>query len=130
MTNSFPTRRSSYRTYRAQRGLRRRLRNTQRPAPTAVALGEDERRSAVADLVLMERQDLERDSRVVQHRRHGRDRAGRGGGRFLDTLPQTESRFEGPKRSEEHTSELQSLMRRSYAVLCLKKKKNNEETTP
>src|SRR3546814_3787396 len=26
-------------------------------------------------------------------------------------------------RSEEHTSELQSLMRRSYAVLCLKKKK-------
>src|SRR3546814_10512319 len=28
-------------------------------------------------------------------------------------------------RSEEHTSELQSLMRNSYAVLCLKKKKNN-----
>src|SRR3546814_10522827 len=26
-------------------------------------------------------------------------------------------------RSEEHTSELQSLMRRSYAVFCLKKKK-------
>src|SRR3546814_3021370 len=30
----------------------------------------------------------------------------------------------GAKRSEEHTSELQSLMRISYAVLCLKKKKN------
>src|SRR3546814_8719270 len=28
-------------------------------------------------------------------------------------------------RSEEHTSELQSLMRKSYAVFCLKKKKNN-----
>src|SRR3546814_7398271 len=28
-------------------------------------------------------------------------------------------------RSEEHTSELQSLMRISYAVLCLKKKTNN-----
>src|SRR3546814_7220443 len=27
------------------------------------------------------------------------------------------------RRSEEHTSELQSLMRRSYAVFCLKKKK-------
>src|SRR3546814_3689946 len=27
-----------------------------------------------------------------------------------------------PRRSEEHTSELQSLMRTSYAVLCLKKK--------
>src|SRR3546814_8347609 len=29
-------------------------------------------------------------------------------------------------RSEEHTSELQSLMRISYAVFCLKKKKTNE----
>src|SRR3546814_9268383 len=29
-------------------------------------------------------------------------------------------------RSEEHTSELQSLMRISYAVFCLKKKKNEE----
>src|SRR3546814_8424702 len=29
------------------------------------------------------------------------------------------------KRSEEHTSELQSLMRISYAVFCLKKKKKN-----
>src|SRR3546814_9182048 len=29
------------------------------------------------------------------------------------------------ERSEEHTSELQSLMRISYAVFCLKKKKNN-----
>src|SRR3546814_9021550 len=28
-------------------------------------------------------------------------------------------------RSEEHTSELQSLMRISYAVFCLKQKKNN-----
>src|SRR3546814_4179243 len=30
----------------------------------------------------------------------------------------------GNNRSEEHTSELQSLMRISYAVFCLKKKKN------
>src|SRR3546814_1814682 len=29
-------------------------------------------------------------------------------------------------RSEEHTSELQSLMRISYAVFCLKKKKNDQ----
>src|SRR3546814_4059067 len=29
------------------------------------------------------------------------------------------------ERSEEHTSELQSLMRISYAVFCLKKKNNN-----
>src|SRR3546814_10502868 len=32
-------------------------------------------------------------------------------------------------RSEEHTSELQSLMRISYAVFCLKKKKNKTEET-
>src|SRR3546814_3079922 len=31
-------------------------------------------------------------------------------------------------RSEEHTSELQSLMRISYAVFCLKKKKDNNTT--
>src|SRR3546814_8631756 len=30
------------------------------------------------------------------------------------------------ERSEEHTSELQSLMRISYAVFCLKKKKQNK----
>src|SRR3546814_4185075 len=32
------------------------------------------------------------------------------------------------ERSEEHTSELQSLMRNSYAVFCLKKKKNKLTT--
>src|SRR3546814_5184645 len=32
------------------------------------------------------------------------------------------------RRSEEHTSELQSLMRISYAVFCLKKKKNKNHT--
>src|SRR3546814_2038573 len=32
-------------------------------------------------------------------------------------------------RSEEHTSELQSLMRISYAVFCLKKKKHNKHLT-
>src|SRR3546814_5327866 len=32
-------------------------------------------------------------------------------------------------RSEEHTSELQSLMRSSYAVFCLKKKKKTSKST-
>src|SRR3546814_10001620 len=40
--------------------------------------------------------------------------------------PQTDARLPRPRqvrgRSEEHTSELQSLMRNSYAVFCLKKK--------
>src|SRR3546814_5019549 len=33
----------------------------------------------------------------------------------------------GERRSEEHTSELQSLMRISYAVFCLKKKKKKQK---
>src|SRR3546814_2043865 len=33
----------------------------------------------------------------------------------------------GARRSEEHTSELQSLMRISYAVFCLKKKKKRQK---
>src|SRR3546814_1596924 len=33
------------------------------------------------------------------------------------------------QRSEEHTSELQSLMRISYAVFCLKKKKKNTKNS-
>src|SRR3546814_6171850 len=35
----------------------------------------------------------------------------------------------GEDRSEEHTSELQSLMRISYAVFCLKKKKKEKKRT-
>src|SRR3546814_2816840 len=37
-------------------------------------------------------------------------------------------RLAGACRSEEHTSELQSLMRISYAVFCLKKKKQTKST--
>src|SRR3546814_3719203 len=36
--------------------------------------------------------------------------------------------FDVVVRSEEHTSELQSLMRISYAVFCLKKKKQSKNT--
>src|SRR3546814_9966760 len=40
-----------------------------------------------------------------------------------------EIRFTVPRRSEEHTSELQSLMRNSYAVFGLQKKTNELTTT-
>src|SRR3546814_7094692 len=40
----------------------------------------------------------------------------------------TFSQPESPSRSEEHTSELQSLMRISYAVFCLKKKNKQRAT--
>src|SRR3546814_3208744 len=40
-----------------------------------------------------------------------------------------QERIVGALRSEEHTSELQSLMRISYAVFCLKKKNTNHKKT-
>src|SRR3546814_2669790 len=43
-----------------------------------------------------------------------------------DVRPMPRRRLE---RSEEHTSELQSLMRISYAVFCLKKKKHNDSNS-
>src|SRR3546814_2027831 len=62
-------------------------------------------------------------------------RVGVGGEEGLDRQlghRDVEGRAEGgqgaeERRSEEHTSELQSLMRISYAVFCLKKKKHNNQ---
>src|SRR3546814_1830983 len=50
---------------------------------------------------------------------------GGGGGRIGGVVGGSGGRI----RSEEHTSELQSLMRNSYAVFCLKKKKNEKTHT-
>src|SRR3546814_10490208 len=47
---------------------------------------------------------------------------GMGGGKRSLGAPPPPAQCQGCNRSEEHTSELQSLMRNSYAVLCLKKK--------
>src|SRR3546814_10755569 len=68
-----------------------------------VDLGADQRREAFAAGVGLAREQLRRalDARE----------------RILDLVRQHRCR-----RSEEHTSELQSLMRISYAVFCLKKK--------
>src|SRR3546814_14251075 len=70
-----------------------------------------ERRHRV-DQVLdaVHRDDAVRGRQRIEVRRVAGDRAGMGG------------RDPRPVRSEEHTSELQSLMRISYAVFCLKKK--------
>src|SRR3546814_5155686 len=47
---------------------------------------------------------------------------------MIDPRSQQRPRIDNPGcRSEEHTSELQSLMRISYAVYCLKKKKNHAQ---
>src|SRR3546814_4137207 len=55
------------------------------------------------------------------------DGAWRGGGRGgAEAIGDRRHRRPDLGRSEEHTSELQSLMRISYAVFCLKKKKNTK----
>src|SRR3546814_8019329 len=74
----------------------------------------------------------------------GRDRAQAGAARYVDgaglrrrasgtgsfrQLAQHRLRTRRAGRSEEHTSELQSLMRISYAVFCLKKKNYTLMTT-
>src|SRR3546814_2455249 len=52
-----------------------------------------------------------------------------GAGSWLGRRFAALDQFVGPiARSEEHTSELQSLMRISYAVFCLKKKKRKQST--
>src|SRR3546814_10327810 len=72
----------------------------------------------------------EAETRVaLARRRHvgvGDDRVARDVQTRAQVVEQADQRI----RSEEHTSELQSLMRISYAVFCLKKKKksNTEET--
>src|SRR3546814_5751318 len=59
---------------------------------------------------------------ACRRRDQTRDRAGRAGhAQFRGSKRKSDSRR---LRSEEHTSELQSLMRISYAVFCLKKKTN------
>src|SRR3546814_3174056 len=60
---------------------------------------------------------------------HSPDRARpiRSTGRARDAAPRPARPAAPPVRSEEHTSELQSLMRISYAVFCLKKKKKHSQ---
>src|SRR3546814_5588481 len=56
---------------------------------------------------------------------HGKVSRGQLGIRIQDLTPELIAALKiDVQRSEEHTSELQSLMRISYAVLCLKKKNN------
>src|SRR3546814_6095202 len=62
-------------------------------------------------------------------RRHPPDSVGRAGrGRYAGKTHIGQGRHVGP-RSEEHTSELQSLMRISYAVFCLKNKTQTNKYT-
>src|SRR3546814_8203087 len=72
--------------------------------------------------------------RAAQLRRTGGPDSGDashpGRGEALDRRGAVPPRAQLLHRSEEHTSELQSLMRSTYADFCLKKKKNTSTTQP
>src|SRR3546814_10649682 len=72
--------------------------------------------------------DAAADHREVVHRFPPPQRMARPAG-FEPATTSLEGSCSIQLRSEEHTSELQSLMRISYAVFCLKKKTNNNHTT-
>src|SRR3546814_5060890 len=79
-----------------------------------------------SDLLLDRRRDPTAAAALVAHPRDPDARFD------IDDLPGLlvigqDRRRTAERRSEEHTSELQSLMRTSYAVFCLKKKKNNKK---
>src|SRR3546814_2140471 len=76
-----------------------------------------ERPAAVRPLVGGHRRDERSDRAIVDGNLVGEKRA----------IGAPVARIE--RRSEEHTSELQSLMRISYAVFCLKKKTKNHDQT-
>src|SRR3546814_9021360 len=67
-------------------------------------------------------------NRVVEQCRLLRHDADRGAQRGERHVPHVLPVDGDPTRSDEHTSELQSLMRISYAVFCLKKKKQQHLT--
>src|SRR3546814_8335685 len=69
-----------------------------------------------------------RDARA-RRRRPPRRRARCGADRSAPGRGVVRQRAAPTDRSEEHTSELQSLMRISYAVFCLKQKKHKQTTT-
>src|SRR3546814_4352359 len=86
-----------------------------RPKP-----GDTDHRLPVAHAAVFRPGKAARKAGRARHRRKPRSRRGCGGGEFGGARTR--------RRSEEHTSELQSLMRISYAVFCLKKKKTNTKT--
>src|SRR3546814_950184 len=93
-------------------------------------VGEEGRRTAVDfgndRLIRVLVDDLAIEQRAVPRRRT-RGRFGSGCGLSHGLQPFNMRIRSGP-RSEEHTSELQSLMRISYAVFCLKKKTKDNIT--
>src|SRR3546814_10767219 len=89
----------------------------------APQLPEAQQDYAASDVRYLHRLREKLDERLAREHRAGLAQA------CFDFLPaRAELDLAGwPERSEEHTSELQSLMRISYAVFCLKKQKKKDK---
>src|SRR3546814_3283034 len=90
------------------------------------------------EALLLEKRSRRRGSKIgneglrVRIRRHGSHGHGIDDRRvsvFRENIDDPDIRVGGDIRSDEHTSELQSLMRISYAVFCLKKQHTKQERT-
>src|SRR3546814_9383332 len=115
MTHSFPTRRSSdlyRRAHQYERNRSRRLAFVSPCVPVSLLHGD----IAGMQLHLRSIVELQPDPALYDNVIVNGLRSMHAGTVGFEQLCQ-------PRRSEEHTSELQSLMRISYAVFCLKKKK-------
>src|SRR3546814_8119119 len=84
----------------------------------------DEQRGEIEVVERLHREAHRRDQILRRERLGQREAVGPGDG----DVQRLQARDDPRRRSEEHTSELQSLMRISYAVFCLKKKKNKTYT--
>src|SRR3546814_7151412 len=110
-------------------GIRTKLADGRRPLWRIVARGSAAREAARARLSARRQRYRDRGDRGGLARRSlcGADRADGPVDRPFPLLPVAGQAH--PRRSEEHTSELQSLMRISYAVFCLKKTKIHKSST-
>src|SRR3546814_9079867 len=97
-----------------------RLRNHSSPLNFHVSLTDRTLSRTIRHLLLLVFVGVPDDNDVARHLLNDRSHVGQ-------AIPDAGIYFTIHFRSEEHTSELQSLMRISYAVFCLKKKSNNFE---
>src|SRR3546814_4953902 len=85
--------------------------------PTAIEIATDGQRSLLKARAAVQWEEARRRYTELSGQMEGNEEG---------ALNQVFSKaYDAAIRSEEHTSELQSLMRISYAVFCLKKKKKN-----
>src|SRR3546814_2352252 len=124
MTHSFPTRLSSDLLIGDDSSVHIRLKTD--PAARTLVVSDNgigmNRQELIDNLGTIARSGTAAFVQQLENKQDGANLIGQFGVGFYSAFMVAE-RVEVSTRSEEHTSELQSLMRTSYAVFCLKKKK-------